>query len=69
MAGSQRSGPIPVECRAGGVDAPVDDGGGIVGAEQFVLGGGVSELGEWVASGGGDERQVLAQDGPCLGAG
>ena len=32
--------PDPAGVRAGGVDAPVDDGGGVVGAEQLVLGGG-----------------------------
>ena len=69
MAGSQRSGPIPAGVRAGGVDAPVDDGGGVVGAEQLVLGGGVGQCGERVVAVCGDDGQVLAQHRPGLGAG
>ena len=61
--------PDPAGVCAGGVDAPVDDGGGVVGAEQLVLGGGGGQRGERVVAVCGDDGQVLAQHRPGLGAG
>ena len=55
--------PDPGGVCAGGVDAPVEDGGGVVGAEQLVLGGGVGERGERVVAVGGDDGQVLHSTG------
>ena len=69
---TQRPHPVgggPARVGAGGVDAPVDLGGGVVGAEQLVLGGGVGQCGEWVMAVCGDDGQVLAQHRPGLGTG
>ena len=52
-----------------GSDAPVDDGGGVVGVDERVLGGGVVSAASGSCPAAAMQRQVLAQHGPGLGAG
>ena len=49
---------------SGGVDAPVEDGGRVVGGVEAVLVGGVAEDGDRINTGGGDLEEVRAEGGP-----
>ena len=69
MAGSQRSGPIPVECAPVGSmrQSTTAAGSSALNSSSWVAAS-VSAV-ERVMSAGGDDRQVLAQHRPGLGAG